>query len=231
MNKTPIDVSLLLKSSSSFKAAAFSSSKVSSAAAVDLPFEIEPARVQIAPHSFAYACVSFTPAAMQTYSAFLEATLENVPVSLKHKTVQFEISGEGTLPRFSIVKPVLKNKRGQSLMLFKRCILNHTDTQALLLSNDGTLPAKVNFFFYDPDAGFRIRAAPNATTNNTSSEGLVMSADGSSIASVIIQPGAQVAFSVVCAPSAVQPYQASLQLTVTDNQFEDTLIQMIGEGF
>lgn len=29
----------------------------------------------------------------------------------------------------------------------------------------------------------------------------------------------------------MQTYQASLQLTVTDNQFEDTLIQLIGEGY
>jgi hydrocephalus-inducing protein len=29
----------------------------------------------------------------------------------------------------------------------------------------------------------------------------------------------------------VQPYQATLQITVTDNQFEDTLVQLIGEGY
>lgn len=36
---------------------------------------------------------------------------------------------------------------------------------------------------------------------------------------------------VTCTPRAVQSYQASLQITVTDNQFEDTLVQLIGEGY
>lgn len=48
---------------------------------------------------------------------------------------------------------------------------------------------------------------------------------------MVIQPNSQVSFTVTCTPKQVQTYQASLQLTVTDNQFEDTLIQMIGEGY
>jgi hydrocephalus-inducing protein len=209
----PIDVSIILKSSS----------KSTKATGNDSPFEIEPQRSQIMPHSYIYAIVSFTPPAMSSYSTFLEASLENVSNSLKSKTFQFEISGEGNLPRFTIVRPALKNKRGQSLMLFNRCIVNHNDTQQLILSNDGTIPAKVNFFLHDPDSAFKIKPS------NLHQDGLVM--NDQSISSILIQPATQVSFIVSCFPKFVQPYQASLQLTVTDNQFEDTLIQMIGEGY
>jgi hydrocephalus-inducing protein len=209
----PIDVSIILKSSS----------KSNKATGNDSPFEIEPSRSQIMPHSFIYAIVSFIPPAMSSYSTYLEASLENVPNSLKNKTIQFEINGDGNLPRFTIVKPALKNKRGQSLMLFNRCIVNHSDVQNLILSNDGTLPAKVNFFLHDPDGGFRIKPL------NLNQDGLVM--NDQTVSSILVQPGTQVSLMVSCLPKFVQPYQASLQLTVTDNQFEDTLIQMIGEGY
>lgn len=36
---------------------------------------------------------------------------------------------------------------------------------------------------------------------------------------------------MTCTPRAIQTYQGSLQITVTDNQFEDTLVQLIGEGY
>jgi hydrocephalus-inducing protein len=240
VNKMPIDVSMSLKSSSSQKqnskstAAGYSSSNtannISSSSnstnnnsSSDSQFELEPARCQIMPHSYAYATVSFTPNAMQSYATYFEAQLENVSNSLKNKSVHFEIQGEGNLPRFSILKPALKNKRGQALMIFKRCIMNHVDSQLLVLSNDGTLAAKVNFFLSDPDKGFKIRPVQE--------DGIVLNTSDNTISSCIIQPGAQAQFHVTCAPKFIQPYQASLQLTVTDNQFEDTMIQMIGEGY
>lgn len=195
----------------------------------EITFELEPQRAQIMAHSYIYAVVSFTPSSMTSYSTNFEAMLENVPNSLKNKTIQFEITGEGNLPRFSIIKPALKNKRGQALMLFKRCIVNHSDSQLLTLSNDGTLATKVNFFLSDPESAFRIRPS------QPDQQGIVLSSSSEqslqNISSVIIQPGTQATFLVTCLPRNVQPYQASLHLTVTDNQFEDTVVQMIGEGY
>ena len=93
----------------------------------DSTFEVEPQRVQIAPFSSTYATVSFNPLTMTSYSSYFEATLENMPPSSKTRSIAFEISGEGNLPRFTIQKPSLRNKKGQSLMLFKRTIINSTD--------------------------------------------------------------------------------------------------------
>ena len=196
----------------------------------DSTFEVEPQRVQIAPFSSTYATVSFNPLTMTSYSSYFEATLENMPPSAKTRSIAFEISGEGNLPRFTIQKPSLRNKKGQCLMLFKRTIINTTDCQQLVLSNDGTLPTKVNFFLYDPDQAFKLK--PLVRDNDKSYEnGIVFNLNNDMVSSVVIQPSSQVSFMVVCAPHSIQTYQASLQLTVTDNQFEDTLVQMVGEGY
>lgn len=135
-NKIPIDITINLKASN----------KVNKPS-TDSIFEVEPARAQIAPFCHTYATVSFTPTSMNSYNTFFEAILENMPSAVKNKTINFEIYGDGNLPRFSIIKPTLRNKKGQALMLFKRSIVNHSDTQQLVLSNDGNLATKVNFFF------------------------------------------------------------------------------------
>jgi hydrocephalus-inducing protein len=187
--------------------------------------------VQILPHSFTYVTVSFTPPSISNYNIFLEAVLENVPSSVKNRSIFFEISGDGNLPRFTVVKPTVRNKKGQALMLFKRSVVNHSDTQQLVFSNDGTLATKINFHFYDPDSAFKIRPFIKDQDKSAATSGFVIKENKDSISSVIIQPGTQVHFKVTCTPRQVQTYQASLQLTVTDNQFEDTMIQMIGEGY
>lgn len=179
------------------------------------------------PFGFTYCTVSFTPISMTSYSTLFEVNLENTPNSIKPKPFSFEISGDGNLPRFTIVKPAIRNKKGQSLMLFKRCVINTNDTQQLVLANDGTLATKVNFFMTDPDNAFRFKV----TNSNEKNNGVVLKENEDIVSSVVIQPNSQASFHVICTPRKVQSYQATLQLNVTDNQFEDTLIQMIGEGY
>lgn len=214
-NKIPIDISILLKTSSK-------STKTYN----ETTFEVEPQRVQIGPHSCAYATISFNPMAMQNYNAYFEATLENMPVTAKHRAIAFEVTGDGNLPRFTIQKPTLRNKKGQCLMLFKRTVVNKSDVQQLVLGNDGTLPAKINFYLYDPDQAFKFKPLKEYNYDN----GIVFNASNDTVSSVVIQPNTQIGFSVICEPTAIQTYQGSLQLSVTDNQFEDTIIQMVGEG-
>lgn len=110
----------------------------------ELVFDIEPSRVQVQPFCFSFATVTFTPQAIMSYTSLFEATLESSSSHSKNKSISFEITGEGNLPRFSVVKPSLRNKKGQHLMLFKRNVVNHMDHQSLVLSNEGTLAAKVN---------------------------------------------------------------------------------------
>ncbi|CAF0787663.1 unnamed protein product [Brachionus calyciflorus] len=215
-NKIPIDLNISLNSKPTNTKSTRLQTQPESA------FEIEPSKAQIAPFCHIYAIVSFTPTSMTSYNTYFEASLENPNANIKNKTIHFEINGDGNLPRFTVLKPTLRNKKGQTLMLFKRSILNHTDSQQLVLRNDGNLATKVNFYLIDPDSAFKLRPLENKTA---------VVFNDKTVSSVVIQPNSQVSFIVSCTPKQVQAYQASLQLTVTDNQFEDTLIQLIGEGY
>lgn len=192
-------------------------------------FDIEPQRIQIPSFGSAYVTVSFTPQAMTSYTTAFEAQLDNTSGTLSHlnktKPISFEIYGDGNLPRFTVIKPSIRNQHGQHLMIFKRTILGYSDTQPLVLANEGTLPTKINFNYKDPDNGFKI------VCNEINTPSSVTKLTNDSVGSVIIQPNEQIKFIVICTPKNTQKYAATLELTVTDNQFEDTIVQMIGEGY
>lgn len=50
-------------------------------------------------------------------------------------------------------------------------------------------------------------------------------------ASVNVNVGETVAFNVNFCPNAVQRSQAHVRVTVIDNQYEDSVIQLVGEGY
>lgn len=107
-------------------------------------FEVDPSRAQIPSHSHVYATVTFCPPSMQGFSATFEAAIEGVPQNqAKGRNLTFEVHGEGNLPRISIMKPAIRNKKGQPLLLFKRILLGRSQTLPLIISNEGTLPSKV----------------------------------------------------------------------------------------
>ena len=63
----------------------------------------------------------------------------------RSKPLAFEVSGEGNLPRVRILKPATRNKRGLPIMLFKKLLLERTQTLPFTLLNDGTIASKVGF--------------------------------------------------------------------------------------
>jgi len=80
----------------------------------------------------------------QSFSAIFEAAIDGLsPNQARGKTLTFEVSGDGNLPRISINKPTVRNKRGQPLLLFKKNLVGSTQSLPLVLINDGTLPSKV----------------------------------------------------------------------------------------
>lgn len=192
-------------------------------------FEVEPVRAQIMNHSHVYATVTFTPTSMQTFNAIFEAAIEGVATNqARGKNLTFEVSGDGNLPRINIQKPTVRNKRGQALMLFKKNLVNHSETMPLVLVNDGTLPSKVDIDLIDQDGVFQLK--PVEGTN------AVMDDDYEDTkrphtASVIVGVGETASFTVTYKPTAVQRSQAHIHLMVVDNQYEDSVIQVVGEGY
>ena len=82
---------------------------------------------------------------LQSYSAIFEAVIDGLaPNQARGRTLTFEVAGEGNLPRISVCKPTVRNKRGQPLLLFKRNLVGRAESLPLILQNDGTLPSKVS---------------------------------------------------------------------------------------
>lgn len=81
---------------------------------------------------------------MQAYSAIFDASVETVPQNQpKGRSLTFELTGEGNLPHIIIAKPTVRNKRGQPLLVFERCVVGRSQTMPLVIVNDGTLTCKV----------------------------------------------------------------------------------------
>ena len=96
---------------------------------------------------------------MQMYSSQFEALVEGVPAAFgKPRSLVFEVSGEGTLPRVSLTQPTARNRRGQPLLRFRRLLLGRTEALPLAFVNDGPLPARVDVDLVDPDGAFRLLA-------------------------------------------------------------------------
>lgn len=77
----------------------------------------------------------------------VSATLLALPVPCSNlarsRGLVFDIIGEGTLPRVTVIRPTLYNQHGNPLLLFKRLLLGHSEKLPLILKNNGTIPAQV----------------------------------------------------------------------------------------
>ncbi|GFS07093.1 hydrocephalus-inducing protein-like [Elysia marginata] len=196
-------------------------------------FDLDPPRMQIPNHSHMYATITFTPPSMQAYSAIFEASIEGVtPNQARGKSLTFEVSGEGNLPRINVAKPTVRNKRGQPLLLFKRILIGRSESLPFELVNDGTLPSKVDLDLLDPDSVFMLKptlqtkeAIGDIDYNNRETRRRPHTA------SVIVDPGERATFEMIFRPTAPNRSQANLKVSVTDNQYEDSIVQMVGEGY
>lgn len=90
---------------------------------------------------------------MQSYSAVFDVTVDG-QIKATNKDARnspnfsCELHGEGHLPRVTILKPAIRNKKAQTMMIFNKLLLGRQTIQQLVLVNDGVLPAKVNQIEY-----------------------------------------------------------------------------------
>lgn len=93
-------------------------------------YEIEPQRASIPAHSYVYTTVTFTPPSMQTYNATLEAAVDGMPSAMsKYRNLTFDIQGEGNLPRITVVRPTVRNKKGAPVLLYRRLLLGRSQVR------------------------------------------------------------------------------------------------------
>ncbi|XP_048648423.1 hydrocephalus-inducing protein homolog isoform X1 [Marmota marmota marmota] len=196
-------------------------------------FEVEPNKMCVASRSHAFATVSFTPQTMQTYQCIFEATLDGLPSSLaRNRGLIFDIVGEGTLPRVTVVRPVLYNQYGNPLLLFKRLLLGHSEKLPVILKNNGTVPAQLHVDLQDQLGIFSLKKRPNTSfiyiiEENKPNE----KAKKPHMASLVVSPGDTAEFDVVFHSQKAGRMTGFIHLSVINNQYEETLIHLVGEGY
>ncbi|KAJ3029566.1 UNVERIFIED_CONTAM: hypothetical protein HDU68_011780 [Siphonaria sp. JEL0065] len=197
--KVPCDISIATKPRSRTKTDA-----------ADFAFDVEPKKLTIPSHEYRYITASFHPTSIQSYAGIFEATVDNVDQS-KSKTLAFELRGEGTLPRVTIDKPIMKNKNGLPLLKFKRLLVGTHQVLPVVLKNEGITTAKVKL------------------------EWMVKEQDEFECAGInsyySLRPQETCSIDIKCRALGIRKFENDLKLRVIDNSFEDTVIQLSGEGY
>ncbi|NXT36809.1 HYDIN protein, partial [Pelecanoides urinatrix] len=199
-------------------------------------FEVDPVRMCVPSRSHAFATVTFTPQAMQNYQCTFEASLDvqASPAAIKAQSLTFDISGDGNLPRVTVLRPVLHNKRGNPLLLFKKLLLGDSEKLPLVLHNGGIVPVQLMIDLLDEGGVFFLKARP--TTHCVyQAAGVKEDSPGEGkkphTASLVLHHGELAEFDVLFKPTLAQRAEGKIHLSVVDNPYEETNIQLVGEGY
>ncbi|KAJ3022533.1 hypothetical protein HKX48_005950 [Thoreauomyces humboldtii] len=178
--------------------------------AADFAFDSEPKKLSIPSHESRYVNVTFHPTLLQSYAGIFEAIVDNVADS-KTKILSFELRGEGTLPRITVEKPALRSVSGLPWVQFRRLMIGASQTLPIVLRNDGIIPAKLKLDWTAKDSEDFDCAAANVLHT--------------------LQPQESKTFDIRCRASGVRKMEAELRIRIVDNTFEDTSVQVSGEGY
>ncbi|XP_028313928.1 hydrocephalus-inducing protein homolog [Gouania willdenowi] len=200
-------------------------------------FHLSTTTMTIPPQSHAFAVVTFTPQSMQLYSAVFEAAIKGssrlTPTS-KNKVLDFTLTGNGILPSVCVVRPALRSNEGCPMLQFGRVLTGFSKTIALVLHNDGNVPAQVHIDMQDQHGVFNFLAAPK----NCSSVKSTKVEDASTLgyemmhkATLKLNVDETVEFRVSFCSDTPQSVEATISLQVEDNQYNNTTIQVTGETY
>ncbi|XP_053255366.1 hydrocephalus-inducing protein homolog [Podarcis raffonei] len=199
-------------------------------------FELQPVRMCIASRSHAFTSLTFSPQSMQNYQCIFEAAVDAPPsVVAKSRNLSFEVTGDGNLPQVTIMRPVLRNKKGNPLLLFRKLLLGHTEILPLVFKNCGSILVQLFLNISDENCAFTLKHRPTTkciymtsqNEENEPSEGVRKP----HTASLILHNGESAEFDVVFQPTLAQRIEGLIHLSIVDNQYEETSIQMVGEGY
>ncbi|XP_030099412.1 hydrocephalus-inducing protein isoform X1 [Mus musculus] len=196
-------------------------------------FDVEPSKMCIGSRSHAFVTVLFTPQTMQTYQCIFEATLDGLPSNIaRSRGLVFDIVGEGTLPRVTVIRPTLYNQHGNPLLLFKRLLLGHSEKLPLILKNNGTIPAQLHVDLRDQLGVFSLKGRPTTSyiyimEENKPNEKVKKA----HTASLVVSPGDTAEFDVFFHSNKIGRMTGTIHLSVINNQYEETMIHLVGESY
>ncbi|XP_048461536.1 hydrocephalus-inducing protein homolog [Rhincodon typus] len=198
-------------------------------------FDVTPTRMNIPSYDHKFVVVTFTPQTMQNYQCIFEAVVEPTPGVPKSKSLVFDIVGDGNLPRINVLQPMLRNKIGNPLLIYSRLLLGRTEKLPVVLKNDGTLPAQVSVNISDDYGVFSLKECIGTVCvypkRHYIREQNPEKVKESCMLTIKLNSGEEAKFDVSFQPTLAQRLDGALYLTVLNNQFEDTIIRLIGEGF
>ncbi|XP_078257666.1 hydrocephalus-inducing protein homolog [Rhinoraja longicauda] len=198
-------------------------------------FEVEPTRLNVPSYGHKFVVVRFTPPTMQTYQCIFEAVVEAAASLPKGKSLTFDIVGEGNLPRINILRPLLRNKIGNPLLIFSRLLLGQTEKLPIVFKNDGTLPAQVSINLSDDHGVFSLKQCIGTVClypkDHYIKEKDPNRVKESCMLTINLNSGEEATFDVEFQPTMTRRLEGALYLTVFNNQYEDIIIHLVGEGY
>ncbi|XP_069757040.1 hydrocephalus-inducing protein homolog [Narcine bancroftii] len=198
-------------------------------------FDVEPTRMNIPSYGHKFVIVRFTPPTMQNYQCLFEATVEAAAGIPKSKSLVFDIVGDGNLPRINILRPLLRNTIGNPLLIYSRLLLGQTEKLPVVLKNDGTLPAQVSINLSDDHGMFSLRQCIGTICSYPKEryikEENPSRARESCMFTLKLNRGEEASFDVAFRPTMARRLEGTINLTVFNNQYEDTVIHLVGEGY
>ncbi|XP_053911797.1 hydrocephalus-inducing protein homolog [Cuculus canorus] len=108
-------------------------------------FKVDPLRMCVPSRSHAFATVTFTPLKAKNYRCTFEASLDiqASPAATKAQSLTFSITGAGNLPQVTVLRLVLRDEKGNPLLLFKKLLLGDSEELPLVICNSGIVPVQV----------------------------------------------------------------------------------------
>ncbi|KAM6253129.1 hydrocephalus-inducing protein homolog [Porphyrio hochstetteri] len=198
-------------------------------------FEVDPVQMCVPSCSHIFATVTFTPQTMQIYQCAFEASLNTQasPVAAEAQSLTFEISGDGNLPQVTVLRPVLQNRRGNPLLLFKKLLLGDLEKLPLVLRNDGIVPVQLMIDLLDEEGVFSLKAKPDTqciyqAAGVQDSHGAERKAH---TASLVLHHKELAEFDVLFKPNLAQRVEAKIHISLVDNPYREIDIQLVGEGY
>ncbi|KAM6324924.1 hydrocephalus-inducing protein homolog [Podargus strigoides] len=198
-------------------------------------FKVDPVWLCVPSRSHAFATVTFTPHSVQNYQCAFEASLD---VQASHAAVPaqrlaFSVSGEGHLPRVTVLHPHLRTQRGNPLLLFRKLLLGSSAELPLVLRNSGPVPVQLVIDLLDEGGVFFLQARPT-THCICQAAGVKEDSSGEGrkphTASLVLHHGELAEFDVLFKPTLAQRAEGKIHLSVVGSPDEETDIQLVGEG-
>ncbi|EKX37002.1 hypothetical protein GUITHDRAFT_78541 [Guillardia theta CCMP2712] len=178
-------------------------------------FEIlAPDKLSIPMHEHRYATVFFEPSSLQTSIALFEAVVEGGTDDRTNR-LSFELRGDGTLPRVSIIMGSRSPDDKQVEM--ESVIVGKEGTHVFSIKNHGILPATIKFSKVLPAEGKDEDLVKSFFFAHRGSELLLNSQE-------------ERKFEVVFRPKSRREYLALLEVSVHHNEYEKSVLRFHGEG-